>query len=289
MDKIQRIAFIGGTHGNEHSGIEFVRQSKHVNIPPDSELSIEYLLANERAVDKNVRFVEADLNRQFTRDNLNAETANYEQGLAKALNQQLGPKGSSEVDLIIDIHNTTSNMGATLIVLELDEFNVQLARYVKYHMPEANILVEDEKPFNDHPYLCTLSKRGVMIEVGAQAHGTCRHNIFNLAKQMAELILAFCVHYNEKRTGTLPACEAFRFEEMIYYPLDEAGQRRGIIHQRLQDSDFKPLRPDEPVFSCFNGTDILWQGERETYPHFINEAAYHHSNVAFSTASKFLL
>lgn len=44
-----------------------------------------------------------------------------------------GPKGSPEAyDVIFDLHNTTSNMGSTLILeSSKDHFNLQMMNYIK--------------------------------------------------------------------------------------------------------------------------------------------------------------
>ena len=286
------IALVGGTHGNETSGIQLIRNWQQFGLPSRfNKLNVSLSIANEAAIAANVRFVDEDLNRQFTFERLSDNNSAKEAELAKALNQQLGPKGDSNTDFVIDIHNTTSEMGATLIILEADEFHVQLARYVKQQMPEANILVEDEKPYLEHGYLCTTGKKGVMIEVGGQPQSVLREDVYLLTQTMAEAILDFCAAYNKGQISTdaLPACEAFRLGDNVPFPLDANGKRTAMIHHSLQDNDFKPLIPGAPVFRTFDGKDILWENEAETYPHFINEAAYFKLDVAFATAERIML
>ena len=286
------IALVGGTHGNETSGIQLIRNWQQFGLPSRfNKLNVSLSIANEAAIAANVRFVDEDLNRQFTFERLSNNNSAKEAELAKALNQQLGPKGDSNTDFVIDIHNTTSEMGATLIILEADEFHIQLARYVKQQMPEANILVEDEKPYLEHGYLCTTGKKGVMIEVGGQPQGVLREDVYLLTQTMAEAILDFCAAYNKGQINTdaLPACEAFRLGDNVSFPLDANGKRTAMIHHSLQDNDFKPLIPGAPVFRTFDGKDILWENEAETYPHFINEAAYFKLDVAFATAERIML
>tara|TARA_Y100001963_G_scaffold39979_1_gene55910 strand:- start:114 stop:986 length:873 start_codon:yes stop_codon:yes gene_type:complete len=286
------IALVGGTHGNETSGIQLIRNWQQFGLPSRfNELNVSLSIANGAAIAANVRFVDEDLNRQFTFEGLSNNNSAKEAELAKALNQQLGPKGDSNTDFVIDIHNTTSEMGATLIILEADEFHIQLARYVKQQMPEANILVEDEKPYLEHGYLCTTGKKGVMIEVGGQPQGVLREDVYLLTQTMAEAILDFCAAYNKGQINTdaLPACEAFRLGDNVSFPLDANGKRTAMIHHSLQDNDFKPLIPGAPVFRTFDGKDILWENETETYPHFINEAAYFKLDVAFATAERITL
>ena len=286
------IALVGGTHGNETSGIQLINNWKKQGIPQRfNALNVALTIANEAALEANVRFIDEDLNRQFTMDALNNPRASKEALLAQSINNKFGPKGNAKTDFVIDIHNTTSEMGATLIILEADEFHIQLARFVKQQMPEANILVEDEKPYLEHGYLCTTGKKGVMIEVGGQPQGVLREDVYLLTQTMAEAILDFCVAYNnqEIETDALPACEAFRLGKNIGFPLDENGKRIAMVHHALQDNDFKPLLPGSPMFRTFDGKDILWEGEKETYPHFINEAAYFKLDVAFATSERIML
>ena len=289
---VNSIALIGGTHGNETSGIQLIRNWQNFGLPARfDELNVSLSIANQAAIDANVRFVDEDLNRQFTFDRLATPSNAKEALLAQTLNQKFGPKGESKTDLVIDIHNTTSAMGATLIILAADEFHVSLARYVKHQMPEANILLEDEKPYLEHGYLCTTGKRGGMIEVGGQPQGVLREDVFLLTQAMAEAVLDFCIAFNNGTLATvqLPECEAFRLGENITFPLDEMGKRTAMIHHALQDKDFEPLLQGMPIFRTFDGHDINWQGESTTYPHFINEAAYFKLDVAFATAQRIVL
>lgn len=289
---VNSIALIGGTHGNETSGIQLIRNWQNFGLPARfDELNVSLNIANQAAIDANVRFVDEDLNRQFTFDRLATPSNAKEALLAQTLNQKFGPKGESKNDLVIDIHNTTSAMGATLIILEADEFHVSLARYVKHQMPEANILLEDEKPYLEHGYLCTTGKRGVMIEVGGQPQGVLREDVYLLTQAMAEAVLDFCIAFNNGTLATvqLPECEAFRLGENITFPLDGNGKRTAMIHHALQDKDFEPLLQGMPIFRTFDGHDITWQGESTTYPHFINEAAYFKLDVAFATAQRIVL
>ena len=86
--------------------------------------------------------------------------------------------------------------------------------------------------------------------------------------------------------ANLTACEAFRLGHEVKFPLDEKGKRKAMIHHSLQDQDFTPLLPGAPIFRGFDGTDFVWEEDKETYPHFINEAAYHKLDVAFATAER---
>ncbi|MBF7072057.1 aspartoacylase [Glaciecola sp. MH2013] len=297
------VLLAAGTHGNELSGIEFVRKIQrnkahklHSILGDNANFSLETCLVNELAIEKRARFVEEDLNRQFSQEKLSVLSGeNLEHQLAIEFNHRYGPKHESRTDLVIDVHNTTSNMGPTLIILELDDFNSAMARFVKAQMPEAVILIEDEKPFADHAYLCTVGKRGVMIEVGPQPQGVLRPAAYLQTETMTRAILAFCQAWNQHLNGDedalrllseLTPVDAFRLTEEVSYPLDEDGHKCAMIHPMLQDKDFLALNEGEPVFLDFDHNAILWQGSSEVYPHFIGESAYYHLNVAFALADK---
>ena len=295
MEPIKEILIVGGTHGNELSGVTYVKNHLSNDQHADTTqarfptLNLKWHLANQAAIERRTRYCEDDLNRQFTPQKLaekNAASAEHE--IALTLNEEYGPKGKSVTDLVIDIHNTTSNMGPTLILLESDEFHRQLASFVKAKMPEAVILVEDEKPFHEHKYLCTLGKRGVMIEVGPQPQGILRAQAYLQTQVMCEAILAFCEQFNHDglRDERTPV-EAFRLLEEVEFPKDKLGAISAMIHPDLQDKDFEALAKGMPMFLGFDGSLIQYEGELSIYPHFIGEAAYYHLGIAFASAEKF--
>lgn len=288
MPEVQSIAIVGGTHGNELTGIQLVRHLQNFPITHSDDIVLSFILANAEAIAANVRFIDVDLNRQFHLDNLKSSNSMlYELNLAKILNQKIGPKQAPLTDLVIDIHNTTSAMGPTLIVLEDSDFYREMARYLKQHMPEANILLEDEVPYQEHPYLCTVGKRGIMLEIGAQPQGVSRADIFAQCQNMLQIILAYVDLYNKQAIPTSQPVDTYRFGEVVLFPMDEEDQIIGLVHPNLLDGDFKPVAVGEPIFAMFDGSELLLQGDKTIYPHFVNEAAYKQSNVAFSTADKF--
>ena len=116
MNKIANVAIVGGTHGNELAGIYLVNYwLKNTNLVARDAFNTSLVSANHNAISINKRYTDCDLNRQFSSVSLaDTSLANYEQSRAKVINQLLGPKGQSKTDLVIDLHNTTSNMGLYL-------------------------------------------------------------------------------------------------------------------------------------------------------------------------------
>lgn len=291
---IKQILISGGTHGNEMSGIAAIKQwqtkpQQLQEVAPN--LNIQLTLVNQCAIDARVRYIDEDLNRQFSLSKLATvpkDDSALEAKLAQRFNAEYGPKGSgAKTDFSIDIHNTTSNMGPTLIVLENDHFNQQLARFVKNVMPSAIILVEDYQAFEQFGYLCTVAKKGVMVEVGPQTQGALKASIYQQTVEMTLAILRFIEAFNQDTYTDLAPVEAFRLGTEIPYPIDEDKQKTAMLHPSLEGSDFTALKTDQACFVDFAGNDILWEDE-VTYPHFIGEVAYDHLNLAFATSSKCL-
>lgn len=290
---INTVAIVGGTHGNEFSGIYLLRQwQKSPEAISRPSFTTETVFANPRAFDENRRYLDADLNRQFkTQDLANTELTNYEQSRAKAINAQLGPKGNPRIDLVIDLHNTTSAMGPTLLIPQLPESDplyTMMAAYVQMKMPSAVIIFdEDCLPAAQHHLLCTLGKFGVIIEVGPQPQSVLRQDILEEMEEMTRHILDFTEHYNRHSVPALPAhFTAYRYLKTLSLPMDEQGERIGMVHRNVQDRDFAPIHPGEAIFKLFSGEEIVYDGDSVVYPSFINEAAYYDNNLAMSLSEK---
>lgn len=293
LSAARRVAVFGGTHGNEMSGVTLVNlwmknsaeiQRKDVDTKP--------FITNPKAVEKCSRYVDTDLNRAFTAENLSApggEDLPYEVRRAQEINQMFGPKGSPDAyDVIFDLHNTTSNMGSTLILeSSKDHFNLQMMSYIKKALAPAGCLVL----LNEHPLLKystsrSVAKHPVGLEVGPQPQGVLRSNIFDSMRLIIKHALDFIELFNEG--VEFPPCtvEVFRVLERVDYPRDANGNIIAMVHPNLQDCDWEPLNPGDPMFQTFDGKTIHFQGPGTVYPTFINEAAYYEKQQAFVTTKR---
>lgn len=287
---VRTVAIVGGTHGNEFSGIYLERRYRaEPSLMQRSSFSSRTLLANPMAHQANKRYLDSDLNRQFkTADLADASRCNYEQSRAKVINAELGPKGAAKTDFIIDLHNTTSNMGPCLILTQSGRIYNLLAGYIKLKMPDA-VISRDEDDFapEDHALLCTLGTYGVIVEVGPQPQSVLRQDVLEQMHEMTQHILDFIEHYNNGTLPQLPAkVEAFRYLHSIKLPLSSSGERLGMVHKNIQDKDYKPIQPGQPLFTLFDGTELCYEGTDTVYPTFINEAAYYDNNLAMSLNEK---
>src|SRR5258706_11826431 len=89
---MKKILILGGTHGNEALGIELV---KLLEARPLSGVSA--LLANPKAVSRNTRYTQSDLNRSFGNDYPDT----YETARARELKRMC-----QDYELVLDFHDT---------------------------------------------------------------------------------------------------------------------------------------------------------------------------------------
>ncbi len=100
--KYKKVLVIGGTHGNERTGVDLVLdlQKKPIDF-------IKPIIANPKAVKNNTRYVETDLNRSVGKK----LAISYEEVLTSSLASKIKP-----AELVIEFHNTTAKNNTCAIV-----------------------------------------------------------------------------------------------------------------------------------------------------------------------------
>ena len=281
---IKKIAIVGGTHGNELTGINLVKywqkQNEEIRF---SSFETQLLLANKNAIHKCTRYTETDLNRCFrTSDLQNPDLQLYEQKRAKEINEELGEKGSEKApDLILDVHNSTANMGVSIIFSRLDEYMRTILAKLQ-HMPNVYLYYMPEQQ-ESSPYLPSISPRDICVEAGAQAHGTLDAGLYFQTKEVVLQILKDTEAFNQNK---LPAnsepLTVYRQYKNLDFPRNDEGEVCGMIHPDRQFMDYKEIQKGEPLFITFEGDTIFYEEDQKVCPVFINENAYYEKKLALS-------
>jgi succinylglutamate desuccinylase len=286
---IQRIAIVGGTHGNELTGIYLVKkfqQYPHQLQRPSLECLT--LLGNPEAIAANRRYVDRDLNRCFADADLADPTLSTgEDRRAKAIAAQIGPTANPTVDLIIDLHSTTANMGLTILPSSQHPFNLQLMAYLVGANPAMRICYgrQDDQP----PVLLrSLLPLGCTIEVGPVAQGVIDATLIQQTEILIHQILDYLDAHNQNNPlPTPPSITIYQAIDAIDYPRHADGEIQAAIHPDRQFRDYEPLHPGDPMFlDLMTGKSILYNADRVVYPIFINEAAYYEKNIAMVFTEK---
>jgi aspartoacylase len=288
MNQIKRVAIVGGTHGNEFTGAYLIKKFEQF---PDfiqrSSFETLTLFANPKAFQVGRRYIDKDLNRCFlSLDLQNPALERYEEQRAKAIAQQLGPKGNAQVDAIVDLHSTTANMGLSILLSSLHPNSLRLAAYLS----SINSLVKVcclTLPNSESLLLRSLCDLGVVIEVGPVAQGVLNPTLFQETENLIHAVLDYFEACNQGTSPQLPSTlTVYTYVADIDYPRTEQGELQAMIHPQLQFRDYEALHPGDPMFLTFDGRAIAYEGNSTVYPIFINEAAYYEKGIAMCLTQK---
>lgn len=143
-----RLAVVCCVHGNERYGLSvFQYFQSHIEEYP----GLKVILANEPALEKNVRFIATDLNRSFP----GSIDATNESRLAALLLQEL-----VNIPLVLDIHTTTSEITLVPIVTQLHGDISMLI-----HATDSQRVVLVTSPMGDASLIAHVAS-GVSLEYG---------------------------------------------------------------------------------------------------------------------------
>lgn len=285
---VRRVAIVGGTHGNELTGVYLIKKFEQFPALLDrANFETVTLLANPEAVAINQRYVDRDLNRCFAiEDLLNPVLTAYEDQRAKAIAVELGSREHPNVDVIIDLHSTTSNMGLSVLPSSKHPFNFRLAAYLSALNPEVRVCF-GEQCHQDAPLLRSLTPLGCTLEVGAIAQGVLDGHYFQQTEQLIYAILDYIDASNQGHPPPVPPTLTFyQAIASIDYPRNAVGELQAMIHPQLQHRDYEPLTPGSPTFLTFTNETLLYQGDSTVFPVFINEAAYYEKGIAMVLTEK---
>jgi aspartoacylase len=285
---IKKVAITGGTHGNELTGVYLVKKWQH-NPKLIERKGFETItqLMNREAINDVRRYIDHDLNRSFGLSDLSNNTLNsYEAKLAKELNEILGKKGSDKpnVDFIVDLHTTTSNMGLSIVVSNMSRLTWRAIAYLCSVEPDLKVYRwqgDVENAFVD-----SIAPNGFAIEVGAVPQGVLRADLFLKTETLVYHLLDFIEKENLDSSLELPnKVEIYDHEQLVDYPRNESGDIIGMVHQDRQDRDFTLIEEGEPLFLTLEDEVITYKGE-SLYTLFVNESAYYEKGFAMTLAQK---
>jgi succinylglutamate desuccinylase len=280
---IQRVAIVGGTHGNELTGVYLVNKFDRLpELLERDSFECVTLLANPQAIVANRRYIDRDLNRSFAnQDLLNPGLIGSEEKRAKEIAIQL-----TDIDLIIDLHSSTSNMGLTILPSSRHPFNLRLAAYLSTLHPDVRVCYGVQSN-SDDPMLRSLSLLGCTIEVGAVAQGILDADLFEKTELLVHATLDYIDAKNQGKPLAIPtSLDIYQTISSVDYPRNSLGEIQAMIHPQLQFKDYQPLHPGDPMFITFTGESILYQGKYTVFPIFINEAAYYEKGIAMTLTEK---
>lgn len=300
---IHDIYILGGIHGNERIGLHLIQRlldpSEQTHILPNTNFNLIPVFGNPKAIHRNSRYIDSDLNRAFNKNVSINKDSIYEIQRAQSLRKKIGAD-KKLVDFIIDLHSTTSNMQHCFIVPDWDPWTEQLCHYISKKQPNAyflyeNVLREEEQTSS------ALSINHVTLEVGPIPQGTLNYHKITEVLKSIQILLEAIDFLNTKDISLIPHVSVPKFTRLPYnidYPRDEYGFPSVIIHPEFENKDYLPLKIGQPLFITPKGESLyldrtsipielfyrLEKGEKISAM-FIGEAAYIEKGIAFITAS----
>lgn len=271
-----KVLVFGGTHGNEWTGVMAVTHYANHFKQKYQALDLQFILANTEAHRLNKRFKDEDLNRAFQFLNENRKDS-FEHQRAKEIKAMI----QAAPCFVIDLHTTTANMGATVIMTHFSKLNLNVCAELSRKIPDCRVI---SSPDPTRKYLAGQSDEGLMIEVGPVANGVVSATALESTLEILDHLLNFLQKKNE--LSTAGSLEIYEEIEDISYPTNENGQISGYIHSQLQGKDFKSIKGNYMAFKTFNGETVTLKTNEELFPIFINEAAYYPQKLAFTLCRK---
>jgi aspartoacylase len=306
---IQDIYLLGGVHGNERIGVHIIQRlldaQEKVDILPNTSLNLIPIFGNPKAIHRNSRYIESDLNREFNRKASQSPTSSscsdsiYEVQRAEDIRKQIGAD-QKLVDFMVDLHSTTSNMEHCFIVPDWEPWTEKLCYYVSQRISNAYFLYENVSREQEKTS-SALSLNHVTLEVGPIPQGVPSYKKVEEVLESLRVLLEAVDFLNGKDPSALPSVSVPKFTRLPYnvdYPRDNNGFSSVIIHPEFEGKDYTPLKIGQPLFITPTGDTIfldeqsvpealyskLEQGEKIA-PMFIGEAAYVEKGIAFITAT----
>ena len=289
-NSIKKVAITGGTHGNELTGVYLINRYKNnPNYVKRENFETFCMHTNLEAIKKCTRYIDKDLNRTFIIDDLNNpdKTDTYEDRRAKEINSILGPKGAKKtnMDFIIDLHSTTSDMGLSIVIDNESPLTWQLAAHLQQIDPRVKIFrwKGDTKEVS---FVNSITKEGFAIEVGPIPQGVLRADLFFETDKMIQNSLDFFELYNKNKAPKYDSIEIYDHIKLLDFPRDSEGNLTAMVHPNLQDHGYIKIKKGDPVFVTLDGELINYEEENEVYALFINEAAYYEKGFAMCLTEK---
>lgn len=282
----RRIAVVGGTHGNEKGGIWVVEEMlRSPEAWRRQGLEITALLANPEAAQRNLRYLDRDLNRCFGPELAQSRPDHPHRERRRALEiQELLCPGGLRPDLVVDLHNTTSNMGLSWILTRLEPWTLYLASRAQALDARVRILHTPETA-QSNVFLPSLGHLEITLEIGPVAHGTHSHWAWTAARDQLRGILDALSELpaDFDPAGALESCR-FEFFETVSverYPVDGQGKPRAFLHAQAYGRDYEAFRDGAPLFFEPSTESTIAHHGPDIFPVFAGEAAYVESGIAY--------
>lgn len=225
------LAVVGSIHGDEPAGKKAIER---VVEELDFKKPVRFIIANEEALKKNVRYIESDLNRSFPGDK---NSKSHEEKLAAEILDKL------EGMTVLDIHTTRSYAKPFATIKSLED----LGRVKKTSAEKAVYFTNDGGTLTEYV-------EGVLVEAGYQGSEQAAENAVDVIKNF------LAAHDAIEENYTLSEPEVFKYLETVegdYEFLAENFEKveEGEVYARNDSEELVAEKDFYPVLMSTNGYD----------------------------------
>ena len=214
------IAILGGVHGDEPCGVRAVERL--LEEEPALKRPVKFVIANERALENGVRYIDEDLNRAFPG---NPEADTHEGRLAATLQEEL------EHCLTFSMHSTQSHAEPFAIVNELS----QTARDICPQLPVTSLV--ETGPYAEGRLFSEIET--IEVECGLQGSEAAAENADRLTRAFLTAV------------GALPGDTVRR--ELPVFELVDKIKKDAADHYEVFVENFERVEAGDP-FAAADGT-----------------------------------
>lgn len=235
------LAVVGSIHGDEPCGAHAIETL--LDEAPDVERPVKFIIANERALDRNVRYVETDMNRVFPGD---PDAEAYETRLAHELLEEL--RGCTTLSM----HSTQSYGGPFAIVDEAGPLASSICPYLS-----IDVLVETAE-FVENTLVGYVDV--VEVECGTQGTDEAAENAIQIVREFLTAAGALSGSIDQEET----AIPVYQLQKLIpKQPADSYAVHvknfervsEGSPYATIDDTELIAEEPFYPVLMSPYGYD----------------------------------
>ena len=254
FNKINKVLIVGCTHGHEKIGLKVIEELKKLNI--DKNI-LCFEVGNPKAEEKNVPFIESDLNRVFPGKN----NGTYEEIRAYQLLSKI-----KESDLVIDIHSTNTTDLSDKSMLIVTNYNEATKEVIDIINPPKVLYMK----YKSDKALISNAKIGIAFEYGKDTSD----NVLNaILYDITEIFLHYKLIKNNPystikeniKTETFEVYDVFLKDFYGRYDIDSEIRNFKMVYKNSTiceyDNNTKKIKTDEDFIPVLFGenryTEIL--------------------------------
>jgi predicted deacylase len=223
---------VGSVHGDEPAGktaVEKFLEEEHEFRKP-----VQFIVANEEALEENVRFLDTDLNRSFPGD---AESESHEERLAAEINELI--QGTK----VLDIHTTRSYPLPFVTFTHLNDETRELI---------ASTGVKNAVHFPEESGTLHEQATGMVVETGFQGTDQAAANAVGVIKNF--LASQGVIDGSSRKSSPI----VFRYQETVEGDWDFLAENfklveKGEVYARRDGDELRAEEDFYPVLMSTNG------------------------------------